>query len=74
MAKFICTAVISPLLLTHGGTKDTTPALAIANLTDPAKLKSIRGERAANPRLQKSVYWLAYANEKNLSLRVWQIN
>ncbi len=46
------------------GAKDTTPALAIANLTDPAKLATLKGERAANPRLQKCVYWLAYAEEQ----------
>jgi len=41
--------------------KRTTSAFAIANLTDPAKIASLKGERAANPRLQKCVYWLAYA-------------
>ncbi len=46
--------------------KDTTPALAIANLTDPAKLATLKGERAANPRLQKCVYWLAYAEEQGM--------
>ena len=49
--------------LTTGYSTDTTPALAVANLTDPAKLASLKGERAANPRLQKCVYWLAYAEE-----------
>ena len=44
--------------------QETTPALAIANLTDPAKLATLKGERAANPRLQKCVYWLAYAEEQ----------
>lgn len=39
----------------------STPALAIADLTDPTKLATVRGERAANSRLQKSVYWLAMA-------------
>jgi hypothetical protein len=39
-------------------------ALAIASLTDPAKLATLKGERAANPRLQKCVYWLAYAEEQ----------
>ena len=34
---------------------------AIASLTDPAKLATLKGEREANPRLQKCVYWLAYA-------------
>jgi len=39
----------------------STPAVAIASLTDPTKLATLKGERAANPRLQKCVYWLAYA-------------
>jgi hypothetical protein len=42
----------------------TNPAFAIASLTDPAKLATLKGERAANPRLQKCVYWLAYAEEE----------
>ena len=42
----------------------TMPAAAIASLTDPAKLATLKGERAANPRLQKCVYWLAYADEQ----------
>jgi len=37
---------------------------AIAAQTDPAKLATLKGERAANPRLQKCVYWLAYAEEQ----------
>jgi hypothetical protein len=51
--------LIPPLLA-----KDTNPADAVANLTDPAKLATLKGERAANPRLQKCVYWLAYAEEQ----------
>ena len=43
---------------------EITPAFAIASLTDPAKLATLKGERAANPRLQKCVYWLAYAEEQ----------
>ena len=39
-------------------------AVAIASQTDPAKLATLKGERAANPRLQKCVYWLAYAEEQ----------
>ena len=42
----------------------TTPSAAIAAQTDPAKLATLKGERAANPRLQKCVYWLAYAEEQ----------
>jgi hypothetical protein len=37
---------------------------AIASLTDPKKLATLKGERAANPRLQKCVYWLAYAEQQ----------
>ena len=39
----------------------TTSALGIASLTDPAKLATLKGERAANPRMQRCVYWLATA-------------
>jgi len=39
----------------------TTPAAAIAAQTDPAKLATLKGERAANPRMQRCVYWLATA-------------
>ena len=42
----------------------STAAVAIAKQTDPAKLATLKGERAANSRLQKCVYWLAYAEEQ----------
>jgi len=42
----------------------STAAVVIAEQTDPAKLATLKGERAANPRLQKCVYWLAYAEEQ----------
>ena len=42
----------------------STAAVAIASLTDPAKLATLKGERAANPRLQKCVYWLAFSEEQ----------
>jgi hypothetical protein len=43
---------------------DTNPTVAIASLTDPAKLATLKEERAANPSLQKCVYWLAYSEEQ----------
>ena len=43
---------------------DSAPARVMASLTDPAKLAMLKGDRAANPRLQKCVYWLAYAEEQ----------
>ena len=42
----------------------STAAVAIAAQTDPAKLATLKGEREANPRLQKCVYWLAYAEDQ----------
>ena len=38
-----------------------TAALAVANQTSPAKLSTIRGDRAVNARLLKCVAWLAEA-------------
>jgi len=46
---------------------DSTPAMAIASLTDPQKLAMIQGERASNPRFQKCLYWLATARAKGES-------
>ena len=37
---------------------ESTPAKAIASLTDPKKLATLKGERASNPRLQKCLYWI----------------
>jgi len=39
----------------------STAAAAIASQTDPAKLATLKGERLANPRMQRCVYWLATA-------------
>jgi len=39
----------------------TTAAVAIASQTDPVKLATLKGERAANPRMQRCIYWLATA-------------
>lgn len=39
---------------------------AVASLTDPAKLATLRGERAANPRVLKCVYWLNDARARGL--------
>jgi len=49
------------LLVAVPSVKAGTSASAIASLTDPAKLATLKGDRAANPSLQKCVYWLAYA-------------
>jgi hypothetical protein len=38
-------------------------AVAISSISDPTKLATLKGERAANPSLKKCVYWLAYAEK-----------
>lgn len=55
--------LLLPLLLAAASclAAPATPAAAIAAQTDPAKLATLKGERAANPRLQRCVYWLATA-------------
>ena len=70
----ITNAVDSGTLLTNGLTGalrlmsgDTNALLkhvapqALASLSDPAKLATLNGERAAYPRMQRCVYWLATA-------------
>jgi len=55
-------------LLAHGARAEVCDvsfiARSISALTDPVKLATLKGDRAANPRLQKCVYWLAYAEQQ----------
>lgn len=61
---FLCLVAALPAYAQIDETiKGPNPAKAIASLTDPKKLATLKGERAANSRLQKCVYWLAYAEE-----------
>jgi hypothetical protein len=53
---FLQAAVVTP--------DSTSSAIAIAAQTDPIKLSSLKGTRASNSRLQRCVYWLAYAEEQ----------
>jgi len=61
----VCGLLLLSLLASSWAADKTTPAVAIASLTDPTKLATLKGERAANPRLQKCVYWLAYAEQQS---------
>ena len=56
-----CLLLLLPTLGVRAEEAETKAEEAIASLTDPAKLATLKGEGAANPRLQKCVYWLAYA-------------
>jgi len=47
---------------------DETPAKAIASLTDPKKLVTLKGWRATNARFQKCLYWLHKGVEEGLDV------
>ena len=50
------TATITPPILPV-----STEVAILAELTDPAKLNTLRGKRAATPRLRKACYWIEVA-------------
>jgi hypothetical protein len=50
---------------------ESTPAKAIASLTDPKKLATLKGERASNPRLQKCLYWIEVDQRAEGGLRFY---
>jgi hypothetical protein len=47
---------------------DETPAKAIASLTDPKKLVTLKGWRATNARFQKCLYWLHKGVEEGMAI------
>jgi hypothetical protein len=49
---------------------ESTPARAIASLTDPKKLATLKGERASNPRFQKCLYWIEVEQRKKSGMEV----
>ena len=62
LVLFLC--LIFSSLAASGPKPSDSSAVALASLNDPAKLATLKGEREANPSLQKCVYWLAYAKEQ----------
>ena len=48
------------------GHRERLAAEILAALTDPEKLDSLKGKRAATPRLRKSCYWLEAARREGL--------
>ena len=52
---------------------EATPARAIASLTDPKKLATLKGERASNPRFQKCLYWIEVEQRKKSGMDVQQL-
>lgn len=61
----LCLSALFPVFLKGGVTTSdsTNSATAISAQTDPIKLAGLKGTRAANSRLQRCVYWLAYAEQ-----------
>jgi len=51
--------LLLPTIEVRAEEAETTAEQAIASLTDPKKLATLKGERASNPRFQKCLYWLA---------------
>jgi hypothetical protein len=54
-------AVFVLLALAQFATAQDTPRLALTSLCDPAKIATLEGDRAANPRVRKIAYWLEVA-------------
>jgi len=60
LLMFMLALAAAPLIMAG----PSSAAVAISALTDPVKLTTLKGEREANPLLQKCVYWLAYTEEQ----------
>ena len=56
---FLCSLGLAEEKAENTTAEESAPIEAIANLTDPKKLATLKGERASNPRFQKCLYWLA---------------
>ena len=56
---FLCSLGLAEEKAENTTAEESAPIEAIANLTDPKKLTTLKGERASNPRFQKCLYWLA---------------
>lgn len=48
-------------LAVHVRAGEPDPALVLSSLVDPVKIDKLDGDRAANPRLRKMMYWLETA-------------
>lgn len=65
IAPIAVAAALCLVLATQALAGDTAVA-AVASLIDPAKLATLHGERAANRRVLKCVYWLNDARNRGL--------
>jgi hypothetical protein len=58
------TLLASEEYLARVATAQDTPRLALTSLCDPAKIATLEGDRAANPRVRKIAYWLEVARRE----------
>jgi hypothetical protein len=56
--------LVAFLALAQFATAQDTPRLALTSLCDPAKIATLEGDRAANPRVRKIAYWLETARRE----------
>ena len=66
ISPILCALLMLPPFLMPAWGQDSA-SVAVASLTDPAKLATLSAERAANPRLLKCLYWLNEARSRGIS-------
>ena len=59
LAPILTFLLLLPTLGVRAEEAETTAEEAIASLTDPKKLATLKGERAVNPRFQKCIWYLS---------------
>ncbi|NBW17259.1 MAG: hypothetical protein EBR82_55705 [Caulobacteraceae bacterium] len=59
LAPILTLLLLLPTLGVRAEEAETTAEQAIASLTDPKKLATLKGERAVNPRFQKCIWYLS---------------
>ena len=67
---FLCSLGLAEEKAENTRAEESAPIEAIANLTDPKKLATLKGERASNPRFQKCLYWIESYEKSKAGERV----
>ena len=59
LSPILCLLLLLPTIGVRAEEAETTAEEAIASLTEPKKLATLKGERAVNPRFQKCIWYLS---------------
>lgn len=62
--RSLCVFLAATLLLVPAAVRADITRTALINLCDPAKIATLDGDRAANPRVRKIAYWLEVARQQ----------